>query len=283
MINKITIKNGVKIINNDYVIKNKSDNIHKIYNYLLSRSFNYFPEIVYEDENEIYYKYILDTPEPKEQKIIDLIILLSLLHNKTTFYKEVDLDYYKYIYESTSELINDTYNYYNNLMDNIDTEIYMSPANYLIARNITAIYTSLAYAKENIKKWYEGIEDKRKVRLVTTHNNLSLDHYLKSDKSYIISWDNAKENIPIYDLISLYKHHYLDFEFKDIFKLYLSKYPLSKDEILLFLTLIAIPDKIKYKGSEYKTVLYVRKIIDYVYKTDDLLKEYRIKQETNKT
>ena len=283
MINKITIKNNVRIINNDYVIKKKKKDITKTYNYLMSRSFNNFPEVIREDEDKIYYKYILDTPEPKEQKIIDLILILSLLHSKTTFYKEVDLDYYKYIYENTNKNIDDTYNYYNNLMDNIDTEIYMSPTNYLIARNISAIYASLAYAKENIKKWYDGIEDKRKVRLVTIHNNVSLDHYLKSDKPYIISWESTKEDIPIYDLISIYKHHYLDFEFKDLFKLYLSKYPLSKEEMQLFLTLIAIPDKIKYMGSEYKTVISVRKIIDYVYKTDDLLKEYRIKEETNKT
>ena len=283
MINKITIKNGVRIINNEYVIKNKNNRVPEIYNYLLSRSFNYFPEIVNEDNEKIHYKYIIDTPEPKEQKIIDLTVLLALLHSKTTFYKEVDLDYYKYIYENINKNIDDTYNYYNSLMDNIDSEIYMSPANYLIARNISIIYSSLAYAKENIKKWYENIEDKRKVRVATIHNNLSLDHYLKDDKPYIISWDNAKIDIPIYDLISLYKHHYLDFEFNDIFKLYLSKYPLNKDEMLLFLTLIAIPDKIKYMGSEYKTVLGVRKVIDYLYKTKDLLKEYRIKEETNKT
>ncbi len=283
MINKITIKNGVKIINNDYVIKNKNNHIHELYDYLLSRSFNYFPEIVNEDNDKTYYKYILDIPEPKEQKITDLTSLLALLHSKTTFYKEVDLDYYKYIYENINNKITDTYNYYNNLMDNIEAERYMSPANYLIARNISIIYSSLAYAKENIKKWYESIEDKRKVRVVTIHNNLSLDHYLKNDKPYIISWDHAKIDMPIYDLISLYKHHYLDFEFSDTFKLYLSKYHLNQNEIQLFLILISIPDKIKYMGSEYKTVLGVRKVIDYLYKTKDLLKEYRIKEETNKT
>ena len=39
--------------------------------------------------------------------------------------------------------INDTFNYYNQLMDIIDNEVYMSPANYLIARNISIIYSSL--------------------------------------------------------------------------------------------------------------------------------------------
>jgi len=283
MINKITIKNGVRIVDNNYVIKDKSGDIFKTYNYLLSRSFNYFPEIIKEDDKKIYYQYIEDINEPREQKIIDLITLLSLLHSKTTFYKEIDLDYYKYIYESIMKQADDVYNYYNNLMDNIESSVYMSPSNYLISRNISAIYSSLVYTKENIKKWYEKIEDKRKVRLVTIHNNLSLEHYLKQDKPYLISWEKATVDMPIYDLISLYKHHYLDFEFDEILRLYLTKYPLKSEEILLFLSIIAIPDKIKKANSEYKTVLNVRRIIDYIYKTKILLKEYSIKQETNKS
>jgi len=126
------------------------------------------------------------------------------------------------------------------------------------------------------------IENERKARVVTIHNNLSLDHYLKQDKPYFISWDNSKIDIPIYDLIKIYKSHYLEYDFVDMLKIYLNKYPLNKEEMTLFLALISIPDKIKYTNSEYKTVLEVRRIIDYVYKTKDLLKEYRIKEESQK-
>ena len=66
-------------------------------------------------------------------------------------------------------------------------------------------------------------------------------------------------------------------------KIYLNKYPLNKEEMTLFLTLISIPDKIKSTNSEYKTVLEVRRIIDYIYKTKELLKEYRIKEQSQKT
>ena len=120
MINKITIKNSVKIYNDEYVRKKKKNNeIDKIYEYLLSRNFDYFPEIVKEDDEYIYYKYINDIEEPSEQKVMDLVVLASLLHNKTTFYREVDIDNYKYIYESVSDKIEDTFNYYNTLMDYI--------------------------------------------------------------------------------------------------------------------------------------------------------------------
>ena len=283
MINKITLKKGVKIIDNNYVIKKKRKPLMDTYNYLLSRSFDYFPEVIKEDDENIYYRYIQDTKEPEEQKMIDLVSLIALLHNKTTFYKEIDLDHYKAIYESINNEIDDTYNYYNNLMDNIDNEVYMSPANYLIARNITLIYQSLNYAKENIDSWYKMIENKRKVRVVTVHNNLSLDHYLKADKPYLISWDNSIIDMPIYDLVSLYKNNYLDFEFSDILRLYLNKYPLNDEEMLLFLTIISIPGKIKYESSEYKTVLEVRRLIDYICKTSELRKEYRIEKKADKS
>lgn len=281
MANKITLKNSVKIINNDYVIKKQNNNLDNIYNYLQSRSFDYFPKIIKENNNNIYYEYISDINEPKEQKIIDLIILISILHSKTTFYKEVDIDYYKELYEKISNEIDDTYNYYNEVMDNIESVIYMSPSNYLIARNISMIYKNLSYAKNMIDKWYKQVENERKVRVVLIHNNLKLEHYLKADKSYLISWDNSKIDMPIFDLVSLYKNNYLDFEFVDLLNIYLKKYPLTSEEMYLFLAIIAIPSKIIKEDSEYKTVTSIRRIIDYVYKTDKILEKYRIENKTN--
>lgn len=274
MINKITIKNGAKIIDNNYVIKKKKRDLSNIYNYLLSRSFDYFPEVVKEDNEKIYYRYINDLEEPKEQKVIDLVNLITLLHSKTTFYKEVDIDNYKYIYESINNSIDETLGHYNQLMDGIESEVYMAPSNYLIARNITIIYNALGYAKNNINSWYKMIENQRKVRVVTIHNNLRLEHYLKEDKPYLISWDKSKIDMPIFDLISLYQNNYLDFEFIDLLKIYLSKYPLTREEMTLFLTIISIPGKIPLNEPEYQTVLSVRRILDYIYKSSEIVKMY---------
>ena len=282
MISSITIKNKVRIIDNKYVVKKKNKELENTFNYLKSRSFNYFPEIINEENNNIYYEYIEDINEPKEQKIEDLIILLSILHLKTTMYKEVDIDYYKSIYENTNDKIDEIYKYYNNLMDDIENKIYMSPSHYLLARNITSIYKSLNYAKEHIKTWYSMVENKTKVRLVTIHNNPKVSHYIKNNKPYLISWDNTKIDMPIYDLIKLYKNHYLEFDFINIIKIYLNKYPLNKEEIILFLTLIAIPEKIKKTNNEYTKTINTNNIIEYIYKTNEILKEYGIKKQTNK-
>ena len=283
MTSRITLKNSVKIIDNEYVIKPKKQSLENIFTYLDSRSFNYFPPILKEEDNYIYYGYIKDIDTPLEQKLIDIIILASILHDKTTIYKEVDIDYYKYIYESINNKIVDTYNYYQNLISNIEKEVYMSPSNYLIAKNISIIFSALAYTKESIDKWYKLVKDKEKVRLSVIHNNLSIDHYLKNKKPYLISWDNTKIDMPIYDMINLYQKHAIDFDFKDIFRLYLEKYPYTKEEMTLFLTLIAIPSKIELVNNEYTNVININKKIAYLSKTHEFLKEYRIKEKTNKS
>ena len=195
-------------------------------------------------------------------------------------YKEIDIDYYKYIYENTQREIEEIYNYYNVVMDNIESEVYMSPSDYLISRNITYIYSAINYAKTTLEYWYKEIENKRKIRVVVNHNNLTLEHYLKSDKPYLISWEKSNVDIPIYDLISLYTNNYLNFDFTELIDIYLSKYPLNKEEMLLFLILISIPKKIPKHESMYQTVINIRRNLDYLYKTSELVKKYNIKQKT---
>ena len=192
-------------------------------------------------------------------------------------YKEIDLDNYKYIYEEINKEIEEIFNYYNTVMDNIESIVYMSPSNYLISRNISFIYSAINYAKRSIDYWYKLIENKRKVRVVTVHNNLSLEHYLKEDKPYLISWEKSIIDMPIYDLINLYNNHYLEFDFTELLDIYLSKYPLTQEELILFLTIISIPKKIEYNNSEYKNVLNIRRQLDYIYKTSELVKKYNIK------
>ena len=112
-IKKITILSNAKIIDDKIVVKErKKDDIDKTYSYLKSRSFDYFPEpITINDQYELY-PYINNSYEPKEQKAMDLIYLLSLLHNKTTFYREVDIDHNKEIYENTINTLDYLNNYY---------------------------------------------------------------------------------------------------------------------------------------------------------------------------
>lgn len=275
---KITIKNSVRIINNKVVIKKKNKDINQVYNYLLSRYFDYFPRIIDEDDNYIMSEYLKELDMPIEQKATDIINLLTILHSKTSYYKGIDYDYYKKIYEDINKEINNLYEYYNNLISIINKEVYMSPSNYLIARNISLIYKMLNYCIDNINKWYDIIKDKTKYRVVNLHNNIKIQHYIKADKSYLISWDKTKTDSPIYDLLSFYKNHYLDFDFKELFLQYEKGYPLLEEERRLLFILIAKPKKIELYNNEYELCKNLSRYFDNLYKTYNLITSYKIKK-----
>lgn len=281
---KITIKNKAYIIcTNDqsFVVKKKKNNLNEVYDYLMSRSFDYFPSLISEDELYHVYEYIKDSNEPIEQKALDLMYILSLLHSKTTFYKEVDLDDYKKIYEDILQEIDYLFDYYNNILEQIEKQIYMSPPGYLFARNFSKIYQSLFFCKKEIDNWYKLIENKHKVRVVRLHNNLSIDHYLKKDKSYLISWEKSKIDMPLYDLLIFYKRHYLDFDFFELFKTYESRYPLLEEEKKLLFVLMAMPMKIEFQNNNYQDCKTIRKFYDYLYITESIITEYRPTSQTN--
>lgn len=275
-INKLTIKSNAKIIDNKIVIKDrKNKNIDKTYRYLKSRSFDYFPEPIVIDDRYELYPYVEDYDEPREQKAVDLIHLVSLLHNKTTFYREIDIDKNKEIYEDILGTLEYLNNYYTDLITLIEKEVYMSPSSYLIARNINIVFDSIYFAKDKVEEWYKKIENNKNERVVNIHNNINLDHYRKSDKPYLISWSKSRIDSPIYDLLSFYQNHYLELDFDDLFHYYESNYPLKEEERILLFIYMAIPPKIEIENNEYKMCIKINKIIDYLYKTSNLIMNYQ--------
>ena len=273
--NKLTIRNNARIVDDKIVLKKKNNNIDKVYSYLKSRSFDYFPSIIDSNDDYDIYPYIIDKYEPKEQKGMDLIYLLSLLHSKTTYYRENDIDHNKKIYEEVNDRIDYLYNYYSDLISLIEKEVYMSPSSYLLARNINMVFDSIYYVKNSIEEWYKKIEDNKNERVSYVHNNVNLSHYIKNDKPYLISWDKAVVDSPIYDLISFYKNHYRDLDFIDLFKVYESHYPLKEEEKLLMFSCLAMPYKLDMVNNEYKMCIKVNELINYLYKTNNLIMNYQ--------
>ena len=283
-LNDFLIKNNIKPLryikkgniyivedNNKKIVIKANKNNDYLYEYLNSRSFDYFPKILKEDNNYIMMEYIDDISIPKEQKIMDLTYLISLLHNKTTYYKETTKDDFKQIYEDIKGNINYLRMYYDSIMNVIESKVYYSPSEYLLSRNITQVYNSLNYCENNIEKWYELIENNTKQRYVLLHNNLDLSHFIENDKSYLISWDKSKVDIPVFDLYKLYKRHHIDFEFSEILNEYEKNYPLKEEEKLLFFILISMPDKLKLTTSEYKNCVIISNEIDRLFKSEKLI------------
>ena len=258
-----------------YVVKPKEKDNEYIYRYLDSRSFHYYPDIVSHEEDEFEItRYEEDFDVPEEQKILDMVDLVSLLHNKTTHFKEVDEADYKKIFEDISNNIEYLYSDYNDRINIIESHIYMSPSEYLLARNISKVYAALGYAKKELDQWYELVSSVRKERLVVIHNNLNLSHFIRNKNSYLTSWRKSRIDMPIFDLYKLYLNHALDFDFSEILNRYEKNYPFSEAERKLLFILIALPDKLELTNSEYENCKIIGNMIDRIYKTETLLSPY---------
>ena len=260
--------------NKGKVVLKVNKNKDYIFNYLSTRNFDYYPEIL-EKDNYVISKYVEDIDIPKEQKIIDLIDLVSLMHSKTTHYKETTEDEYKKIYEDLSNNFEYLYEYYNDIISIIDEKVFMSPSEYLMARNISFIFKSIKIGKNYVDNWLENINDLNKIRKTVVHNNLELSHFIRNNREYLISWDKSKIDIPIFDLYNLYNKHFDDFNFYELLKRYEQTYPLKKYELELFFILIIMPSKIEFNDNEYNMCIKISNEIDRLYKSNMLIEEYK--------
>ena len=271
-VDKYTIKGKSTIVNTPlgrFVFKeNKGNNIYK---YLISRNFEYFPKIIDMDDKYIMYEYLEQIDYDDEQKAFDLIRIVALLHSKTTYYKEIDYDEYKNLYETIKDKISYINNYYLDIINMIESNVYMSPSEYLIARNISKIFSCIYYCNNELEHFYELIKDKKRKRVVTLHNNLKLDNLIKNKNVYLISWDKSKIDLPIYDLVNFYNLYAIDFYFSILLEEYERVFPLLEEEKILMNVLISIPNKIDFNYNEYDMVKNVRKLLDKIYKTEKFL------------
>jgi len=253
--------------------KNNSD----IYEYLDSRSFNYYPKIVVDDTRYEFTEYIDEIEMPLDQKMSDMIKLVALLHSKTTYYEEASEDTYKKIYEDIINNIEYLNSYYNDLITIIESRVYMSPSEYLLARGISKVFGSLEFTRKEIDEWFNIVKDKKKVRYVVLHNNLRLDHFIHNKSSYLISWDKSKIDIPIFDLYKLYKREGIKYDFDSVLKEYEKNYPLLEEEKKLLFILISLPDKIELDKDEYSMCVNISEMLDSLYKAETIISPYYFK------
>lgn len=278
---KYTIKGKTIIVDSElgkFTLKKITNN--NIYKYLHSRKYDYFPRVIDELDNIMLFEYIDDVDYDEAEKALDLVHYLALLHSKTSYYKEIDLDEYKNLYEEIKNKIEYIYNYYLDVINIIESKVYMSPSEYLVARNISEVFSCIFYCKRSIDEWYELVKDKKRKRVVTLHNNVNTDHILKNGDTYLISWDKSKVDIPIYDFVNFYNNRALDFDFEALLKEYENIYPLLEEEKKLLFILVALPNKILICDNEYDMVKQVRKILDKIYKTEFLLTPKEEKKDT---
>ena len=258
----------------DYVIKPTKKNIKELFNYLNSRNFTNFPKIIEQNNDYITYEYVESLDTPKEQQLLDLVLVVSKLHNKTAYFKEVTEDKYTEIYDNIKNNILFLKDYYSKMYDEAFKEIYSSPSNYYFLLNYSLINNDLTFIENELDEWFNLVKEANKQRVCLVHNNLSLDHFVKGMDSYLLSWDKYSFDTPVIDIVNLYKIEYLTCDFSDILKEYLKNFKLTKDEEKLLFILLSLPDEIHKETSEFNNTCNVALVVDYVKRTEKLIRPY---------
>lgn len=277
---RYTIRGNCTILettSGNFVVKKKpkEKDLVSIFNYLKSRNFDYFPNIYDDVRDDTYvYEYVEDNNIINPQKSEDLINLVALLHSKTSFNKEVTEETYKEIYENIKNNILYLRDYYKKYYELFLHEIYMSPSHYNFVRNYSKINSALDFSEQELDNWYSLVGNKKSERISLIHNNLSLEHFISSNKDYLISWDNAKFDTPVLDLVKLYKKDFWNLEFSSLYKKYLSITNISESEQKLFFVIISLVPEIDFNDIEFECTKSMRKSLDYVYKTEAFLAPY---------
>ena len=280
---KVTIMGKTQILESTsgtFVLKEKQNDLRSLYQYLQSRSFTSFPTLIDDSKDINILEYVEDTSMPKEQKMTDFIHTIASLHQKTTYYKEVSSDEYKKIYNEIKEQIDYITYFYEELYSRYFQSIYPSPSEYFLLTNHFKIMASLKFATNELEAWYSNVEKLKKYRVCQIHNNLSIDHYLIGQKECIISWEKSRKDTPVLDIYHLYKNSYFDYSFDLILQEYFKCINWSEEEKKLFFILISIPPKFEEKGSSYKQLNQIKQVLDYVYKTEILIRTYYFVEQT---
>lgn len=272
-VNKITYKSNSIIIDTPLglfiLIK---DNI-KTYDYLFSRGFNYLLPIIDYDNSNILFKYEKNIDYDINERAFDFIRLLSLLHNKTSYYINIKKEDNKKIFDKINNYLDDIKNYYDEISSIIESKEYYSPNEYLFIRNISAIYKNIFIVKDKVINWFKKYKDNTRKRVCTLYNNYDLNNLIKTkDNIFLFDFKKTYIDNPIYELNNFYNKYYLEFDFKDLYKSYNKVLELNDYEKELLLILNMIPPKIII-GKDINNIIDIKNKISKIYINLDLEKE----------
>lgn len=264
---------------NKTFLKQTDKDIEGLFEYLHQKGFDYIPQIIETSTEGVKYKYIESKNIDNRSKKLELSKILSLLHYKTSYHKDISKHKYREVYDKLSEKIEYTEKFYNDLIEKMEMEIYPSPSHYLLERNFSIIIGSLNYVKSELKKWFKLVENKTKERVCIVNNNPKVEHLIIGDNTYLTNWDSYMVDTPVIDLYKLYKENQNYNEFYDIFQEYCNNFTLTDEEKKLFFIIISIPPKIIHINVEIMNTKNVKETINYLYKTNEFITLVNSKKE----
>lgn len=227
---------------------------------------------------------------------------LARLHSLSAREVKVNKEDRKAHYEKSIEEIEREEEFINEMMEECDKKIYMSPFELLFCTYYHTIKHALSFSKRKLNEWYEITKEKDKARIVIVHGKLSNDHFLFDEKGYgyFSNFEKATIGSPIHDLLPFTVQALRGYpkqleEMVEWLYMYFKFFPFKEEEMGLFHSYLAQPSFIiktsqklfrKGKGrNERKSVkklqreFWLLKNIEYVVSRIDEIERHKKMQQ----
>ncbi|RST76230.1 spore coat protein YsxE [Siminovitchia acidinfaciens] len=162
---------------------------------------------------------------------------------------------------------------------------YMSPFQLLFCTFYHEVTMAQNYSIRKFNEWYDVSKEQTKARSVIVHGKISPEHFLYNEQGtgYFTNFESAMTASPIHDLLPFLSRSLKTYpkRFDDGLEwlsIYFRHFPFRKDEMLLFLSYLAYPERIfqvvdRYfaagkERNEYKFVRQLQKQYWYMKNTE---------------
>ncbi|MEQ6375762.1 phosphotransferase [Bacillaceae bacterium S4-13-56] len=175
--------------------------------------------------------------EENEAPLKKMLQALARIHKGTQAESDSEIDEsIHHLIQNEHERVKQEEPQWEKIVSYYEQKHYISPNGFLLLMN----YPLLMESRKSLDYWYDqwerDEEEHDHLRTVLCHGNLRLSHFKISQKrSYLFSWEKSQMAVPIYDLLRLLRHLFLEHDLSmeqviSAFEAYESIFPLSKRE-----------------------------------------------------
>lgn len=145
-------------------------------------------------------------------------------------------------------------------VEQCENKVYMSPFELYFCTFYQEMIRASEFALRKLDEWQERMEDKKTYRIVFTHGKPSFKHFLYNVEGHgmFINLERSSYLPPIYDLLYFFYRSCNTYPISSDdrfqwFQTYRSHFPLKDEELALFITQLAYPEKMYQVVTKYRT------------------------------
>lgn len=205
-----------------------------------------------------------DSAIVKEMKLKYYFETLAYLHASSFFNYNVSQDYFHRQLQDLTRIIDERLYYYQQIMKSYESMEFRSPSGWIYVLNYYRIEECLLQARRYLERYEELVCHKDSIRLSLVYNHFHYQHVLMKQRK-LISIDNMKIDICIYDLYNMYQQvPDLLFDLDSVSIYYLDKIRLYPEEKVLLSCLLCIVPYIELEKDEVKNIVKMSRLLYYL-------------------